>query len=73
MWERKAGYCENCSHYRPKINNCIDCYVEKLTKRSHEFMINRNEVDSREAIKLASYLQQLGISFHDKKKKYVAQ
>jgi len=73
VWERKAGYCENCLHYRPKINNCIDCYVEKLTRRSREFMINGNEVDSRAAIKLASYLQQLGITFHNKTKKNVAQ
>jgi len=32
-------------------------------------MINGNEVDSREAIKLANYLQKLGISFNDKTKK----
>jgi len=73
VWERKAGYCENCPHYRPKIDNCIDCYVENLTRRSREFMINGNEVDSREAIKLASYLQQLGLSFNDKTKKNIAQ
>jgi len=69
MRERKADYCETCLHYRPKINNCIDCYVEKLTSKSREFMINGNEVDSRKATKLASYLQQLGISFHNKTKK----
>lgn len=73
MWERKVGYCENCSHNQPKIDNCIDCYVEKLTRRSREFMISGNEVDSREATKLAGYLQQLGISFHDKTKKHVVQ
>ena len=72
MWGREAWYCENCPYYQPKINNCIDCYVEKLTKRGHEFMINGNEVDSREATKLASYLQQLGISLHDKTKKNAA-
>jgi len=69
MWERGAGYCENCLHNRPKVNNCIDCYVENLTRRSRQFMINGNEVDSREAIKLANYLQKLGISFNDKTKK----
>jgi len=69
MWKVNAGYCENCLHYRPKINDCIGCYVKKLTRRSREFMINGNEVNSREATKLASYLQQLGISFHDKTKK----
>jgi len=73
MWERKLGYCENCPYYRLKINNCIDCYVEKLTRRSREFMINGKEADSREAIKLASYLHQLGLSFHDKTKKNIAQ
>ncbi len=73
MWARKAGYCEDCLHHRPKINNCIDCYVEKLTKRSREFMINGNEVDSRKAIKLANYLQQLGISFHSKTKEHATQ
>jgi hypothetical protein len=69
MWERKAGYCENCSHHRPKITDCIDCYVEKLTRRSREFVIDGNEVDSRKATKLAGYLQQLGLSFHEKTKK----
>jgi len=73
MCERRAGYCENCHHYRPEISDCIGCYVEKLTKRSREFMVNGNEVDSREATKLASYLQQLGMSFHAKTKKHVAQ
>ena len=69
MLDREAGYCENCLHHRPKINDCIDCYVENLTKRSHELMINGNKDDSREATKLASYLQQLGISLHNKTKK----
>ena len=69
MLDREAGYCENCLHHRPKINDCIDCYVENLTKRSRELMINGNEDDSREATKLASYLQQLGISLHNKTKK----
>jgi len=73
MWGRKAGYCENCLHYRPKINDCVDCYVEKLTRKSREFMTNGKEVDSMEATRLASYLQQLGIFFYDKTKKDIAQ
>ena len=73
MWGRKAGYCENCLHYQPKIDDCIDCYIEKLTMRSRDFMINGNKVDSREATKLAGYLQQLGISFHSKMKKSTVQ
>ena len=36
-------------------------------------MSDGNEVKLKEATKLASYLQKLGISFHDKTKKYVAQ
>lgn len=72
VWERKAGYCENCSHYQPKITDCVDCYVEKLTRRGHEFMINGKDVDSSEVGKLASYMQQLGVSFDAKTKKHVA-
>ena len=73
MWEREVGFCENCHHDRPKISDCIDCYVEKLTSKSHDFMINRKKVDSEEATRLASYLQQLGISFHGKMKKSTVQ
>ncbi|MDH5450391.1 MAG: hypothetical protein OEX77_05735 [Candidatus Bathyarchaeota archaeon] len=72
MWRRKAGYCEDCAHYRPMIDNCINCYVEKLTRKSHEFKITGTLADSKEATRLASYLQQLGTSFHDKTKKYTA-
>ena len=73
MWERETGYCENCAHYKPKIDDCIGCYVEKLTRKSRDFMINGNEVDSREATKLAGYLKELGIFFYGRTKKDVAQ
>jgi len=73
MWKANAGYCENCLHHRPKIDDCIGCYIEKLARRSREFATTGNEVNSREATKLASYLQQLGVSFHGRTKKNIGQ
>lgn len=59
MWEKERGFCENCVHHRPDIDDCIECYVEKLRNKSFEFLNKGERAHSEKAVQLMNYLQKL--------------